>query len=132
MKARYREGSLHTEFLTENICKESILWYSLLESILKDIKYWQLLYKNKFYQLSFSELILLKVEIEECTKEVSELLKALYRHVNDIDKLLECDEVECEYFHLNNHLLLYRQIDDELIHFLNLKLRIANSLKEKL
>ncbi|WP_133548170.1 hypothetical protein [Salegentibacter sp. 24] len=66
--------------------------------------------------------------MEESIKEATELLTVLYKHARDIDKILECDEVECESFHLNKHTYLFRQIDDELIHFFNLKFRIKNSL----
>lgn len=131
MKAWYKEDSGSIEFLTEKYSKESILWYSFLELILKDLKYKQTIFNRELNQFSFSDKVILQLEIEECVNEISELLMTLYRHVNDIDKLLECDEVECESFHLDNHLFLFRQIDDILIKFFNLKLRITDKLNKK-
>lgn len=131
MKACYKENTVSSEFQTEKLSKESILWYSFLELILKDVKYWQTLLNGEFDRLAFSDQVILKLEIEECAREVSDLLMTLYRHLNDIDKLLECDEVECELFHLDKHLLLFRQIDNFLIKFFNLKLRITDGINRK-
>lgn len=114
VKKHYDKDDIERQFINKDI----LLWKEEVDCINAEIVFFKQLLKNKKDNDIYSKIIE-KLETKE--KENNILLTNLIFYIRKTDGLKECEDIECETYYLNDHILFKNNIESFLFQYKKLK-----------
>lgn len=114
VKKHYDKDDIERQFINKDI----LLWKEEVDCINAEIVFFKQLLKNKKDNDIYSKIIK-KLETKE--KENNILLANLIFYIRKTDGLKECEDIECETYYLNDHILFKNNIESFLFQYKKLK-----------
>ncbi|KIX20940.1 hypothetical protein SY27_09145 [Flavobacterium sp. 316] len=114
VKKHYDKDDIERQFINKDI----LLWKEEVDCINAEIVFFKQLLKNKKDNDIYSKIIE-KLETKE--KENNILLANLIFYIRKTDGLKECEDIECETYYLNDHILFKNNIESFLFQYKKLK-----------
>ncbi|UOX35395.1 hypothetical protein LXD69_07705 [Flavobacterium sediminilitoris] len=114
VKKHYDKDDIERQFINKDI----LLWKEEVDCINAEIVFFKQLLKNKKNNDIYSKIIE-KLETKE--KENNILLANLIFYIRKTDGLKECEDIECETYYLNDHILFKNNIESFLFQYKKLK-----------
>lgn len=114
VKKHYDKDDIERQFINKDI----LLWKEEVDCINAEIVFFKQLLKSKKDNDIYSKIIE-KLETKE--KENNILLANLIFYIRKTDGLKECEDIECETYYLNDHILFKNNIESFLFQYKKLK-----------
>jgi hypothetical protein len=99
-------------------------WIENLEFVNEELEYFDKIEQKILRNTTINQFI--KTSKRNTTLELSKL----YRYENNMSKIMECDNIQCDTYYLNNHEQNRRTYLELLVQHNNLKMKIYEDLLE--
>lgn len=112
----------------EELQKETVEWDKLIQVCTDEMLFLKQFLSSDVFEKNptdfYEKLNTFAIELEELKANKIDIQSALRNHKNDLNGMLECEDISCDMFYINQHQKTNSRIEELLAKFQKLKINI--------